>query len=165
MRRRIREKTRAGSGQAVSEEGQRSGRRGGGEDRREPEHQERVEPAGDLEQQVHEQVVQTVYGVGVGECRPQVGQGPPRHVVGHRLVPPQGAAAPYAPQPEGEREQGGANTVDGVCGAGDDNRAGASGGLEVCVVAMADSGAWSMPRGPLRRGPEDVHRRVQPPDV
>jgi hypothetical protein len=112
------QQARARSGEAVAQQGQASGRRRGRQHRRKAQHQQRVRPLGQPEQGVQEEVVQTVHGVGVPQRRPQVGQRAPSHVVRHHLVPPHAAAAPDAPQAEGEGERGRDERVPGQTGCG-----------------------------------------------
>ncbi len=55
------------------------------------------------EHPVHEQVVETVHGVGVAQRVPDLSDAPVRHLVGDRLVAPQRVPAVDSPQPEEQR--------------------------------------------------------------
>lgn len=109
---------RARSGEPQAQQRQHSGRSRGRQNRGQAQHEQGVHVSAQTQQGVHEQVVQTVHRVGVPQRRPQVGQGAPRHVVRHHLVPPYAAAAPDVPQAEGEGEGGGDEREPGPPGAG-----------------------------------------------
>ncbi len=96
---------RPGPGQAPPDEGHA---RGGGRDR---QHRRQAQGGGarpeDLEEAVHQEVVEAVHGVDVSEHVPDVARRPPGHLPGRRLVPPHAVVPGQPPQTERQGPQEG----------------------------------------------------------